>query len=376
MELYNDNIRLTTTAEPAVTGTVTTPSVNLSARQEAWDLTGMAQWRNSRYSGQNGLDSNDQYLNLLSDYKTERSTWQLAGTYAKESALTGQTNVPDVGLVQTQTPQYTRSIAPTWTWMATETTQLQLAYQRSQVSYDNGAAVGLFNYSQDSTNLTLSNQFSERNQIFMVLGYSDFHVPVQQFPGVGTTSKTSSEQIGLTHNFSETLTGSLAGGKRKTRTSGTQCDPGVLQVFGQCYVESAFSEGSGSVYNASLQKQFQSSSVNLSFGRSIDPSGSGTQVQTDSTTLSINWQLAERLNAAFTANAYGIRALSGNTSAVDRNYYTAGPSLRWLWTTELTLDASYQYVRQKYASANALPEVSNAVYVTLTYTWPKLAISR
>ncbi len=375
-ELYYDNILMLPTPQPSVTGTVLTPRLDLTARQEDWDLTGFARWRNSRFTGQNGIDTNDQYLNLASDYKTERNTWQIGGNYAKESLLTGSQNVADIGLVHTQTQSITRSIAPTWIWTANESTQVQLAYQRSIVTYGNGTAVGLFNYNQDSTTLTVSNQINERTQVFAILSYSTFRVPVMQVSGTEMTSKTSSAQLGVTRKFSATLTGSLAVGGQHTRTSGIQCNSFIFQLSGQCYPEASSSKDSGSVYNASVQKQFERSNVSLTLGRAVAPSGEGAQVRSDSAVLSASWQFSERLLGTISANSYRIRALSANAAGFDRNYYSGGPGLRWQWTENLTANAVYQRLWQRGTGAGAPSASSNEIYLTLNYAWPAFSLSR
>ncbi len=376
-ELYNDNFLLTTTPEPAVTGTVITPRVDLTAQQENWNLTGTTQWTNSRYSGQSGLDTNGQYLYLNSSFKTQRSTWQLAGTYANESVLTGTQNVSDIGLVHTQMQRITRNIGPTWTWAISDTSQVQVAYQRSDVSYgSSGAAAQLYDYTQDSSSLTLARNLSERTQIFGVVNYTDFHVPVMQISGTNVTSKTTSGELGVSENFTERLTGSLYAGAQNTRTSGTQCDPIILSLFGQCFLEPTFTKDSGSVYNASLQEQFETGNMSLVLSRAVAPSGAGTQVQTDTDTFSVNTQLSERLGGAVYFNYYRIHGIGQSLSGVDRNLYSGGPSLRWRWTENLTATAAYQYMWQKDTDPNSQSAASNAVFLSLSYAWPAFAISR
>ncbi len=375
-ELYNDNFLLTSGPEPAVTGTVITPGIDLSAKQDAWSLDGTAKWQNSHYSGQSGLDTNDQYLNLLSNYNTPRNTWGLTGTYAKESILTSTTAAADIGLAHTQIQRITRSIDPTWTWTMDEKTQLQVSYQYNGVTYSEGSAAGLYNYNQNVGGVTLSNQISARTQIFGVLQYSRFYVPVLQIPGTTETSDTSTAEIGVSHNFSSTFTGSLAAGEQYTRTSETQCDPFFLSLFGQCFVTPSSSKDTGAIYSASLQKQFERSTVNLTLSRNVSPSGAGTQVLIDSGSLSDNWQISPRLLGLISANVYTFRAVGTSVTELNRNYYSPAVELRWLWTQNLKISALYQYIWEKDIVAGGLPAHSNSIYLTLNYSWPYLSVSR
>lgn len=376
-ELYNDNILLTPVRGPAVTGTILTPSLGLTAQQEAWNLTGTAKWQNSRYSGQSGLNTNDQYLNLQSNYQTQRNAWGLTGTYAKESILTSTAFVADVGLVHVQTQRITRTISPTWTWTMSPNMNLQLGYQYNGVSYQEGTRVGLFNYSQNAVDVTLSDQISARNQVFGSTSYSYFKVPVLDLAGTNEKSNTSTALIGLTRQFSSTFSGTLSAGEQYTHSSETQCNPFILQLFGQCSATTAFSKNTGAVYNASLQKQFERSTVNLTVGRSVSPSGAGTQVLIDSGSLGANWQFSQRLLGLASADAYRIRAVGTSVTELNRNYYSASAELRWEWTRNLKVSGLYEYIWVKYVSGSGvLPAKSNSVYMTLKYSWPNLAVSR
>ncbi len=380
-ELYNDNILLTPVPGPAVTGTILSPSVDVSAQQEAWNLSGTAQWQSTRYGGHSDLNTNNQYLNLQSNYQTLRSTWALTGTYAKESVLTGTSYVADVGLVHTQVERITRTLSPTWTWIVTPNVNLQLSYQYDGAGYLKAATAGLFNYSQNAVNVQLSDQVTPRNQIIGSVGYSYFKVPVLQFAQEYDKSNTSTAMIGLNHQFSNTLTGSLSVGAQGTRSAERQCNPFILAYFGQCYAETAFSKNSGTIYNATLTKQFERNTVNLAFGRSISPSGAGTQVLIDSSTLGDNWQISPRLLGLASVNAYRIRAVGTSVTELNRDYYGASTELRWEWTRNLKVSAQYQYIWVKYDSGgpgsnNMIPAKSSSVYLTLKYSWPYLTLSR
>ncbi len=372
-ELYNSNILLTPNPGPGVAGTVLTPALSLSAQREAWNVTGSAQYQSSHYSGQSGLNSNDQYLNLQSNYQTELNTLGLNGTYAKESILTSTAFVPDIGLVHVQTQRITRTLSPTWTWTINPNASLQLGYQYNGVSYTEGAQVGLYNYRQHSVNLTLSDQISERNQISGAVGYSYFQVPTLNVEGTDEKSNTSTVMIGLSHQFSETLSGNLSLGAQNTRSAETQC---VFVEFGVCYGGTFFSKNTGAIYNASLKKQFKTNTVNINLGRSVSPSGAGTQVLIDSATLGDNWQISQRWLGLASTNAYLIRAVGTNLTELNRDYFSASAELRWLWTRNLKISGSYDYIWVKYVSGGALPAKSNSVYLTLNYSWPNLTASR
>jgi hypothetical protein len=304
--------------------------------------------------------------------------WQLNGATSKESTLLSETFNPDLSIAQTQTRRTTRSIAPSWTTFLTESTQFKLGYQSSDVSYNKEATTTFSNYQNRQANLTLSNQLAERTQVFISGSYSDFKVPTTEY-----SSKTNSWQLGLTHDFSETLKMTLSAGGRET-SSEQRCEFLTFFFSEVCIPPSSpattyilQSKDSGSVYNMDVQKQFERTRVSGLISRGVDPSGSGTEIQTDTLSLTVAHDITPTtLNISFAAGGYRSKAIGGNTSNYqERDYYQLGPRISWRWTEHLSLDGSYRRVRLKYADSNNVPTAS-VVLLSLSYRAPRYSISR
>lgn len=374
---YNDNIFLTTLPHEAVAGANLGVNLDLAARQELWELRGGARLLSRRYEGREDLNTDDVFGNLNYNLKTDRNFWQLKASYASESTLNFDTVNPDIGVTQKQTKRATTSASPTWTWLVTETTQLRLDYQFVDVQYQDGISVGLLDYRQTATSLTLSDQVSERTNIFAILNYSDFRVTTPEadiFTPYTAKSRTNFGQIGITYDFTETLKGSLSGGPRKTVSD----DVFVFCLFFSLCFEPVTQSNTayGSVFSGSLESRLQLTNTTFRFSRTVSPSGSGSQAQTGNLYLGIQRQITpERLSARLIAEGYAIRALSNTTSYVDRNYYRLEPGLRWRWTEDLSVDASYRYARQRYVDATDVA-TANSVYLVFTYILPKTSVSR
>jgi len=378
---YNDNYFLSTAPHKAVKGANLGANLDLAAQQEQWELRGSAHLLSRRYDGREDLNSDDGTSDLNYSFKNDRNLWQLKIFYANESTLIYDKINPDIGITEKQTKRATTSASPTWAWQVAETTQLRLDYQFAGVKYKDGVVAGLLDYDQQVASLTLSDQVLPRTNIYIALNYSDYQVttPKAVIPSSYTAvSKTNTGQIGITHDFTETLKGSLSGGPRKTVSDdvvitcvffsglGTYCYPPVTQS----------NAGYGSVFSGSLESRLELTSTSFRLSRTVNASGSGSEVQADNLNLVIQRQITpERFSVQLTAEAYVIKALGHTTSAVDRNYYRLEPGLRWRWTEDLAVEASYRYVRQRFVSA---PDVatSNSVYLTFTYIWPRLSVSR
>lgn len=369
---YNDNISLTTAPHKSVSGTNLTTNLDLGARQENWDLWGGVRLSRRRYVDRDDLDGDDRSANLRYQFRTERNLWALKGSYADESILNPATIDPDVG---NQTTRTTTSINPAWSRSLTETTQLRVDYQYFDTQYENDLSLSLLDYRQQAVNLTVSDQLTQRTNVYAILGYSNFEVtsPESQIKTSYTSaSQTNTAQLGISHDFTETLKGNLSGGPRKTTSETRIC--GFLCLARVTEADTSY----GSVFKGSLESRLELTRTTIGLSRSIDPSGSGSEVQTNNLSLTIDRQITpERLSARFVADGYKFEALGATSSSIDRNYYRLEPGLRWRWTRDITLDASYRYSRQRYLSASATEVASaNAVFVTFSYTIPKRSISR
>ena len=376
-EVYNDNIRLTTAAHDSVTGTILIPKLQLAVRSEIWDITSSAQIRDSNYSGIKGLDAKDNIYNLSSSYRTMRSQWQLFGTSTKESLLTSEPN-PDTGLASNQDQRETKSGGLSYTRLFTDTTRVSTSYKNTDVVYPQGMARGLFDYQQDQISLTVSEQYTERTQIFVTGGYSKFDVPANRF-----TSKNTTAKLGIIFNFNETISLTLSGGIRKTSSHGTlrECsslgidtNPPFFIICNAYRDIEIDSVDRGSVYDTALEKQFEAGNLRLGYNRDVSTSGNGAQVETNVFSLALQKSIDTRNSLFFNTSTYRIRSLETALSNTDRRYYQAEPGWRWRCAEACSLGFSYRYSYLKYVNASE-PAKSNALIFILNYAWPKLSIS-
>lgn len=400
---YNDNIFLTTVAHEAVNGFTLSPSLDLSARQESWELRSSTQLTDRRYVNRSDLDADNGTTGLSYVYQTERNQLRLKGAYTNEAAWASSQIDPDIGLVQTNTRRATKLAEPNWNLMLTENLQLNLDYEWTAVTYENGLATNLLDYQQRVPSLTLSDQITSRTSLTAVLAYSEFEVTTPQdqivqnslIPTYTTSSRSTYAQVGITYAFSENLNGSLMGGPRKTVSSEVNIpwnsppwtqfispqffycayvqtiDPGA-----SCGLIQQTTTTNGNVFSGQLESTFELTHATLKFSRSVGASGSGSQVQSGNVNLRIDRQITQdRLSAWFEANGYLFTALSASATNQDRHYYQLTPGMHWRWTRYLSLDASYRYQRQRYVGQNDYAR-SNAFYVTLSYRWPKFSVSR
>lgn len=369
---HNDNPRLVIQPHNSVTGSMIAPKLDLAASSNIWQMTGSVEAVQKRFSGESDLDRDDRFYNLGASYATERSTWQLTGSSTKTSIFADELVNRDIGAVQVQKVVDTHSVNPSWTWAVNELTQLQLAYSFNNVSYVDGQNAGLYNYTTRTISAQLSKQLDPKNQVFVVARYSIFNVPTATLQ-----SKSATYQAGITRAFSETMSGTLVAGTRKT--SDEQNVLVCTLFFGpfclQTTNETQFTKRSSSLFNGSLDKKYETTRLKITLSRAFDPSGLGGQVRTDSQEIRLDKQFTPRFTSYFSAGNYQYKSEIGNLPTVDRHLYNFQPGLRWIWTQELTADLSFRYWHIKRAVEDQ-PTASRSVYLILKYEWPEIAISR
>ena len=377
--VYNDNVNLTTQPHSSVNSNVITPRLDLGVHTQAWQITGSAEASRRRYSVESGQDRDDNAFRLSSAYQSNRNVWQLNASSTRDSPIADEQTSSDTGAVQTPKIRETHGFSPSWTRMLTERTRLQLMYQLNDTSYVNGQSVGLYDYRYRTASATLSNQLSTLSQVFVTGGYSAFHTPV-----TGNESTTRSFQVGITQNFSESTQGTLAAGARRTET---------LIQGGEPFYKFSFNESgelvlaeigvtsdrrlqeTSSVFSGSLSKKYELTSINISFSRSLAPSGSGSEIEQDSFDFRLNRTMTPRLNAYINLNSVIVRDDQGNISNNNRPYYHADLGANWAWTRELSLNMSYGYSRVKREFEDKAA-IANSARLTLIYRPLKTSISR
>lgn len=389
-EEYNDNIRLTTLPHNSVWLTKISPAVNLSGKSETLSVSGGARVNLNRYSGENGLDKNDQMFNLSSVYKTERDNWGVDASYTRDSTL--ESELVQTGYVLPRRERKSTSLAPSWTRSLTERLKLTAGYQYSNAKYENEPT--LADYAYQKVNGVLQYVWSEQDQFFLVASYdkveqaSVTYTYSQIFPFTGqdvisgNESKTRNFLVGMSHVFSESLSGVLKIGRRSTQSTAVHTCNGDIAIP-ECTYNILFdplitfrkdSQTSGSSLDATLDKQFETMKISGQASRDTKASGSGL-VETDRFGISVSDRLSHTVTGNLDISVYRTKYLGDIALNSNSRYYSIAPRLSWRITEWWTLDTGYRYARQKYENASSAA-TANVVYVNLVYNWPKISVSR
>lgn len=373
---YNDNILLTTAPHSSVWGITLSPEVRVSGESETLKVTGGLKLNLNRYFGEQGLDANDHFLTVHSRYRTERDMLGLNLESTRDSTLASE--LTTTGVVQARRQRSLFAINPSWSRSLTETTTITAGYGYSAIDYPDTSGTSLIDYVNQTASVGLRSAFDERTVLVVAGYYEKFKTGPASFQ-----ADTFGIEVGFERDFSETLHGSFLLARRNSLSESSSqalvCDGPIL--FGVCQgtitvLDSVKKESSSAfTVSAALDKRWETGTLSGRLSRDISPSGLGSLIQTDRVQFAWTRQWSPTLSGYLDASVYRSRYIGGVVTQSNSRYYRVEPRLRWLLAQWWMLDAGYVYARQKYDNASEAA-TANAVYVALTYTWPKVAISR
>ena len=309
-----------------------------------------------RYWGQENLDRENMDWKVGSNFQvTEQNKIGLDADYIRDTSITSEQDL--TGLTQVQVEREKFNISPHWTYILSETQSIQSKLTHEEVTYDDTVSSQLTSYKTDSANLNYSHQWRADTQLFVSLSALQYRLT-----DIDVETDDYSINGGFDYNYSQTLSFNFMLGARfsenRSNINGIETDDSSI----------------GSLFSLGLKKQFESSQFDLSYTRSVSPSGSGEFLQADRFKVNASHDVTERL----TIRASG--AINYSTSTNDeqdngRTYYSFQPTLDWKFNRQSTISGGYRYRMQEFDNRDA-KAVSNGFFVTINYQWDKISTNR
>lgn len=361
---YDDNFRLSTDSPTEqVYTTVLSGAVEVSRLTEIWQLRAFGQYDAIHYEGDDDdlADKHNQFAGFSSIYETQRGELALEGSYRRDSILRtlnfdidpgGVIIDPaddiDIDLVQRQVRRERFVIGPAWRRNLTELTELELAYEFQDTSYDDPEGLDLIDFYEHSGAVELTRQLTPLTSISTTVG-ADFYRGDEEREYDNYSLAGSAE-----HEFSQTTRGGAGVGIRYTSFDTPNEDGDEIGAIGFIFGER----------RTQLARYF------LRYEKQLLPSGAGELIDSDIVTLRVNRELRPRLDFFLRGRFFRNRSeLEGSTA--DRYYFSVQPGLTWEFTRAWSLDASYRFDWEERDvdddSAN-----THILFVALNYIWPAL----
>jgi hypothetical protein len=373
---FDDNINFTSAPHPSVWGIKLSPDVKFSATTETLNVTGGLRVNFNRYFGESGLNTNDLIFSLRSSYKTERDVLGLNVDAVRASTLVSE--LSETGVVQARRQRTRLTANPTWSRHLTEATAITASYSYRDARYADTAGTSLINYREQTATAGLQTNLSERDVASVVAYYDRYETDPAQFQ-----ANTYGIQAGYDRAFSETLHGNLVVGVRETRSTVSSqaliCDGPILFgiCFGNLMLLTSTQSGTSTGYTlvAALDKKWETTQLSARLSREINPSGVGALVQTDRAGVFWNQQWSPTVSYSVDGAVYQSRYVGNIVTGSNSRYYRIEPRVSWKITEWWTLSSGYSYSHVKYENT-PIGATANVVYLVLSYTWPKLSVSR
>jgi predicted porin len=388
---HDDNFRLSTRDELAVWETALLPKLTFARTTELSQIAGTAGFNLRRFD-EDGLDTNDRFLSFASSHGSERSRWGLGAEYTRDTSLDSE--LVEDQLFLDRVPRERWSLSPNWAYTLNESTGLNASYAFVDVSYpdeQNNQQFAGFRYHSGSLGLGYS--LTPMTRLVAQLGLSR-----SERDDDTLRSDTQQLTLGLEHRFSERLSGSMFAGSGRTESKflqgfpscsgvelpgiffnvpGSVCaDSDTLTPIGYTIVNGSIeSRSSNVVYNADLRYQLETGELSMQASRSISPYTNGGLILNERFGLGVRHNFSSRLLARLSLDWYRARNTNDVASSIDRTTISIRPSLEWKIDRDWSLSGSYRYFEQEY-EGQIQSATSNAVDLTLSYNWPRYAISR
>ena len=358
--VYNSNLLLTPQPHSETYGFWVSPATEIAGKTERLEVSSRLAADVVRYFGGQDRDFTNVFAPLSVRYKTEKDLLGFTGGFIRDNTLLGG-ELQETGVVLQFVQRNQWTFNPTWTRSLTEKLSLQSGIQFSNTTYEGTILVD--NQLVGGSGGILY-QLSERDQIKLFGSYTDFHTldspsPFQaNYPGIN---------MSLTHAFDESLTGTVYGGPRfLSSTSQTQ--------FGDITArETVWLAG------ASMSKKFERAALDVSFDRSLIPSGFGLLVQTNRGEVIGSYDLSETL--ACSLDVVGILVTGKDSAGIGRpfpnqTYVSVMPKLSWKFLEWWLAEVSYMYRwREIDTDVGSAQSHANAITFMVTYYPPKLSWS-
>jgi hypothetical protein len=297
-----------------------------------------------RYQDDTVLDNDDLFLDLAAQRGFERSTVDLRASWHRDAALTSEFD--GVALVEVGVERESWSVQPSWAYELTPSAKTKLGFSHNEVGYEE-RAVRQVDYEVDAASWSLIREISEGAQSSITLSASRLEAPL---------ISNRADQFGLTYDYSrplsETLSLSVTLGARRSK-------------FAQMFRPER--GDSGMLFGFVLSGERERGNWSVSLSRSVDPSGTGTVVQTDSLTSTAMHEWTPSLVSHLHLVVSSGSDLQGIDPGGDREYGQLRLGLSWNFLPRWGLAADYRLVGQRF-EADDMGAVSNAVTITLTWS--------
>jgi hypothetical protein len=357
--VYNSNLLLST-GKNEVWGYWITPAVKFKGATEVLEVEGETRADFVQYFGDQNREFTNVFFPLRTSYRADRHALAFEGGYTRDNTLMGELLTTGLVLAFTQRNVWTAN--PSWKMGLTERLSWQTGYHFTDTTYQDATRLGLADYQVHGGTTGPTYNLTEVDQLHLTGEYTFVRIPDR-----GLDNTYYGAQGGWTHDFGDGLIGSAAGGGRFIKSN--QDIPGAGTFTSDQVVW---------VYNASLSKRFERTTVQVNGVRMINPSGFGLLLQTDRVGATLAHNVTETLTLTLSGGLYfvsGIASTPLSRQLQSTRLINVSPSLSWKFADRWEMDVAYTYTDRS-IDATDQQHASHSTYLALRYVGYPWAVSR
>lgn len=341
---YADNPRLLADGGTSTSGAIGEMKASLQRLTERSELTLRPRFTAARYSDDESLDSDDQFVNAGYRWVGERSEWNMDLGLTRDTTLTSE--LGSTGLVQSNRRHEAGSftVAPKVTFTERVSGGLQMYLVDNR--YIDGELTGLVDYRYTALSLFSQVMLTDAGSALTVTAQGG-RLTTEGFSGADTRNGTL--RLGWTFQPWLLWTAALSAG------------PSI--------VETDSASDTGLVFDGEIKRQGDRWSLTANAGRSQSPTGRGVLTRRDEVRLTFNRSLTERLSANVVARwsqSEDLLPQQGRTVRYQVDYASLGLGANWRLSRDWSVALQLFGNTQDYELAT---ERANGYRASLSIVW-------
>ena len=365
---YDDNINFDNDNEISDWLGVFIPSLKASWKTPRLNINGSAGAEIRRFCSESQFDDEYQRYKIESSYQfLERLTLEAGGSYTKDSTLDSE--LEETGIVENLYDRERYTLNTGARYQLGERVFTSLHYNYGDTSYDDP---GNTDYDSHSVVGSISYLFrNQRDQVFLQPTYYRYKSEVSKVDNYGLS-------LGWNRTLSEKLTLSCYLGLRYTDTEYNYhyyvpvFDPVNGTLTWQKRKETISEDDIGGTADMSLSGRTETLNYTLAYNRDLTYTSTGSPIDRDRFTGSINWTINQRLRSGFDAGLYFSKS-NDDYSSEDSTYFYLHPHLSYRLMKNHYLQLHYRYARTKDKTLKDNDSYDrNRIWLALVFNFPKL----
>ncbi len=271
---YADNPRMHEDGGIATAGAIGEFNVDVRRLMERSEFTLTPRLRSARYREDKSLDTNDAFVDTTLRFIGERSEWNAAANFTRDTTLTSE--LGSTGIVQSNRRRENISISGGPTFALTERVNAGLQASWSDIHYADTDFTGLVDYEYRTLSMFSTMSAAARSRFTLSAQGGELVVP-----DFGTRTRNATLRLGWTYQPYPLWTTTLSAGPS--------------------YVDAQAGADSGVVFEADFQRRSERWRFNVKADRELTPTGRGVLTRRDRVLVGAQRQLSEYISGSISA---------------------------------------------------------------------------